>query len=77
MSKESRSYYHGVPRILKSQKKPWKSEEAEKLTASYLIEEVTKKLNDDDAWNPFEEYVSKSRINMNVRQVLLPGQKSL
>lgn len=77
MSKESRSYYHGVPKILHSQKKLWESEVEEKLAAFHLKEEIIKNLNNDDVWKPFEEYVSKSRINMNVRQVLFPGQKSL
>lgn len=76
MSNKSRSYYHGIPKILHSEKKPWKIKDEERLTGSYL-EEVKDKLNDRDLWDPFEKYVNKSRINMNVRQVLFAGQKSL
>ncbi|PSN35234.1 Nucleic acid dioxygenase ALKBH1 [Blattella germanica] len=31
----------------------------------------------DKTWEPFESYLSSSRINMNVRQVLNPGSKGL
>lgn len=33
-----------------------------------------KNLNDRDFWTPFVNYVENSRININVRQVLLPDQ---
>lgn len=77
MSKESRLFYHGVPRILPSDKKPWELKEEENYLNGFISEEVVKKLCNETEWKPFEEYICKSRINMNVRQVLMPGQKSL
>nr|CAG8625960.1 14090_t:CDS:2 [Entrophospora candida] len=49
----SRANFHGVPRIL------------ENTLPSYLKQSN----NNDPDWNIYAEYMSTSRINVNVRQV--------
>lgn len=80
MSKEARLCYHGVPRIVESVNKTWHSEFIEKgrMIKNPLFEEdILKRINDELSWELFEFYVSKSRINLNIRQVLFSGQKKL
>ncbi|XP_046982247.1 nucleic acid dioxygenase ALKBH1 [Schistocerca americana] len=62
MSGRSRLCYHGVPRIVLDTIQPWHLELDR---------------DSEDLWIPFEKYVMSSRINVNVRQVLRQGQKSL
>ncbi|XP_049841742.1 nucleic acid dioxygenase ALKBH1 isoform X3 [Schistocerca gregaria] len=62
MSGRSRLCYHGVPRIVLDTIQPWHLELDR---------------DSEDSWIPFEKYVMSSRINVNVRQVLRQGQKSL
>lgn len=62
MSKGSRLRYHGVPKILPADFIPWKNETEEKKSAD---------------WDMINFYISESRVNMNIRQVLRPGQTSL
>lgn len=62
MSGKSRLCYHGVPRIALDSSQPW---------------QLGPGSDSEDSWIPFEKYVVSSRININVRQVLRPGQKSL
>lgn len=80
MSGESRLFYHGVPRILQAKVQLWNQVEqlsSEICENECFLKEVQEKVFDARLWEPFDCYVKKSRINMNVRQVLLPGQKSL
>jgi alkylated DNA repair protein alkB family protein 1 len=63
MSGSSRLKYHGVPKILMDPSEPWAS-----LT-NFSI-------NNED-WLKVKAYISDSRINLNVRQVLRPGQLNL
>lgn len=62
MSGESRLRYHGVPKILYDDKKPW---------------DTNDRLKNDRDWDYAKSYVSEARINLNVRQVLRPGQLTL
>lgn len=69
MSKDSRQCYHAVPKIIKTNCEPW-NDECE-LKSSDLS--VDKNIH----WEPFNNYLSYSRININVRQVLNRGQIKL
>ncbi|KAL0130758.1 hypothetical protein PUN28_002404 [Cardiocondyla obscurior] len=65
MSGSSRLRYHGVPRILSALKKPWDDNyENDRESLVY-------NLND---WYKARTYITEARINMNIRQVLKPGQ---
>ncbi|XP_056641159.1 nucleic acid dioxygenase ALKBH1 [Diorhabda sublineata] len=64
MSKESRLCYHAVPRIIKTNYEVWNDE--------YQMEN-----SDFKHWEPFNNYLNYSRININVRQVLNKGQLKL
>lgn len=69
MSGESRLKYHGVPKILPADVTPWDDEEANNSSECCTFEE--------DDWNKARTYILKARININVRQVLKPGQLAL
>ncbi|XP_014234533.1 nucleic acid dioxygenase ALKBH1 [Trichogramma pretiosum] len=62
MSTSSRLRYHGVPKILYDPEELWNSKD------SCVI---------DDDWIKAKSYIADARINVNVRQVLMPGQLSL
>lgn len=64
MSGASRMAYHAVPRVLA----PW-CHAANKLPACLGGADLVP----DDKWAPVADYLSTSRINMNVRQVLKSG----
>lgn len=82
MSGESRLCYHAVPRIIKTQAS---------ATLSLIIEDVdnadikTRTIDKDlfhdvgnpQFWEPFSRYMDDSRININIRQVLNPGDVKL
>lgn len=65
MSGESRLKYHGVPRILPAENSTWKDDNPRQDTL----------INKD--WEKAQLLIPDIRINMNVRQVLKPGQVSL
>lgn len=69
MSGKSRLMYHGVPKILSTSELPWDHE-----TESNDNNQCELDPND---WNNARDYISEARINMNVRQVLKPGQSLL
>uniref|UniRef100_A0A0V0G4T0 Putative alkylated dna repair protein alkb log 1 n=1 Tax=Triatoma dimidiata TaxID=72491 RepID=A0A0V0G4T0_TRIDM len=66
MSGQSRLAMHGVPKVMPPlQPYPW-------------TDSTDQTLLDNEEWNSsFEEYISSARININVRQVLHPGQRTL
>ncbi|XP_028044923.1 nucleic acid dioxygenase ALKBH1 [Monomorium pharaonis] len=64
MSGSSRLRYHGVPRILPTSKAPWDDCEDNCESPTYNL----------DDWRKAQTYITEARINMNVRQVLKPGQ---
>ncbi|XP_070160251.1 nucleic acid dioxygenase ALKBH1 [Polyergus mexicanus] len=65
MSGSSRLRYHGVPKILSASRIPWDdNSEDNRKTFTY---------NYDD-WRKARTYIVEARINMNIRQVLEPGQ---
>lgn len=92
MSGESRLSYHGVPKILYSPDEPWNNSENDEKQYE-MSSPKKPKLEVDDSneqhfdknldiseaeWSEFlKAYVSKSRINLNIRQVLFPGQTQL
>ncbi|XP_031785689.1 nucleic acid dioxygenase ALKBH1 [Nasonia vitripennis] len=63
MSGDSRLRYHGVPKILYDDSKPWNA------TDNSSIDRID--------WQKAQSYILEARINMNVRQVLKPGQLNL
>ncbi|KAF3430682.1 hypothetical protein E2986_06564 [Frieseomelitta varia] len=69
MSEKSRLRYHGIPKILPATNAPWDNKETS-VNNQYCV------WNQDD-WNKARTYISEARINMNIRQVLKPGQSSL
>lgn len=92
MSGRSRLSYHGVPRVLKSTAFPWnEAQHFEDLHTSPPVMKKSNqayfafKCENNDSeysalskWDDFvAEYVSISRINLNVRQVLFPGEAYL
>lgn len=49
-----------------------------KLTKSTLLkDDIVSNLLNDEFWKPFKMYIARSRINMNVRQVLTKGERTL
>ncbi|CAL1673198.1 unnamed protein product [Lasius platythorax] len=66
MSGSSRLRYHGVPKILSASKTPWDDNCEDSLRETFTY-------NYDD-WRKARTYIAEARINMNVRQVLKPGQ---
>ncbi|XP_053996113.1 nucleic acid dioxygenase ALKBH1 [Hylaeus anthracinus] len=70
MSGESRLRYHGVPKILTDTAEPWNDKELINNEKRYCKW-------DYNNWNKAKMYISEARINMNVRQVLKPGQTDL
>lgn len=79
MSRESRLCYHGVPKILPADDEPWnKKMLCEYPFADYgLNKDLISRCRDDSFWQPYQEYIKTSRININIRQVLKNGQQSL
>ncbi|XP_014215999.1 nucleic acid dioxygenase ALKBH1 [Copidosoma floridanum] len=63
MSGNSRLRYHGVPRILYGDSAPWESND--------------QSLGECNDWKRAKSYISEARINLNIRQVLKPGQSAL
>lgn len=66
MSGQSRLRYHGVPKILPATAAPWDEESVNERDCVWR-----------DDWSKARTYISEARINMNVRQVLKPGQLTL
>lgn len=64
MTGQSRLNYHGVPRILADQSLTWE-----------LDKDIC--LNSDHDWSKAKSFINETRININVRQVLKPGQCNL
>lgn len=65
MSRNSRLRYHGVPRILPASEAPWDDDcKDSRESPAYNL----------DDWRKARTYIAEARINMNVRQVLKPGQ---
>ncbi|XP_065185297.1 nucleic acid dioxygenase ALKBH1-like [Sycon ciliatum] len=58
MSGEARMAYHAVPRVFPTTVKP--------LEVDSIVS--------DDEWTPYGEYMHASRVNLNIRQVLRPGE---
>lgn len=84
MAKESRLCYHAVPRVFKDKVASWNlkfSEEdfmrSDKFFCDIFDKILLENVKDNHFWQPFEEYLETSRININVRQVLKEGQTSL
>lgn len=81
MSKESRLNYHGVPRIIFADSRPWDfNTDVDLLDNNAYISEMfdkqtLKKCRNEFEWKPFSSYCEDTRININVRQVLNKGQR--
>lgn len=69
MSGKSRLRYHGVPKVLPTIVGPWDEEDTNSNDHSH-----ERYPND---WRKARSYISEARINMNVRQVLIPGSLTL
>lgn len=69
MTGPSRLCYHGIPRIIKCDREPWDE--------NVVRDDTLGKIYEENLWASFRKYLKYSRININVRQVLKPGQKSL
>lgn len=76
MSNESRLCYHAVPRILPASTKPWTNCDNDSVTHN-TDGDLYMKCQDVIFWQPFNSYIDTARLNINVRQVLRPGQCSL
>ncbi|XP_011557422.3 nucleic acid dioxygenase ALKBH1 [Plutella xylostella] len=88
MSEQARLCYHAVPKILPASNIPWNHTEEVNLKHSldakfkYItnVNQIVTEMNrnlDSTQWNRFNNYISESRINMNVRQVLKGRQNTL
>lgn len=81
MFSQARLAYHGVPRIIPAPSYPWLITQCDNDRQADVPESNISfdqsELVDINAWEPFNSYLKSSRINMNVRQVLLPGQKEI
>ncbi|XP_050344564.1 nucleic acid dioxygenase ALKBH1 [Nymphalis io] len=87
MSKEARLCYHAVPKILQASNQPWNNYEeliqiadndvkTKYINDETFINEINRNA-DNKEWSQFSSYVEKSRINVNVRQVLMENQDRL
>lgn len=75
MSKESRLCYHGVPKILPAKSEYWNwKDDSENFEFNRDISDICKS---EELFKAFNDYITQSRININVRQVLHRGQKRL
>lgn len=75
MSEESRLAFHAVPRIVKTSDDDNPPDECNNSNLCNNCCKPTQyetHINHDD-WKPFEQYLAKTRINVNVRQVHSPG----
>jgi alkylated DNA repair protein alkB family protein 1 len=109
MSGVSRLCYHGIPRILSTDKTPWndldsrteyvqricgdcsamcdagkcgstercRKEANSAVLPSCFSSEIILSSVENCFWEPFGNYLRTSRINMNVRQVLQQGTRTL
>lgn len=68
MSADSRLCYHAVPRVFASNRQYWNSNEDATHCEDLASHDVNECLKSDE-WEPFENYLIDSRINVNVRQV--------
>lgn len=67
MSKESRLCYHAVPKILRfGGSEPWNQKN-----------ELQDDLDENNDWYDFDMFIKSCRLNINVRQVLKPGEINL
>lgn len=73
MSKESRLCYHAIPRITKAPSEPWNTHKNTLENEDNVFNTFTNEI----FWKPFNNYVTDSRININIRQVLKLGQNKL
>ncbi|XP_017030388.1 nucleic acid dioxygenase ALKBH1 [Drosophila kikkawai] len=76
MSGESRLCYHAVPRILKDHKTLNSAlpKDEDDSGGDSLDMDLFEQVGNLHFWQPFSDYIADSRININVRQVLKPGQ---
>ncbi|XP_016951649.1 nucleic acid dioxygenase ALKBH1 [Drosophila biarmipes] len=82
MSEESRLCYHAVPRIIKIQSllpsTLINENDDDANIGSHLLDmDLFQNVGQPNFWLPFSNYISDSRININVRQVLNPGDSKL
>lgn len=78
MSKESRLCYHAVPKITPASAQPWNVIEEEVSNLNNVNNSnIYDECKDELFWKPFNNYIQKSRINVNIRQVLQKGQNKL
>ncbi|KAH8286829.1 hypothetical protein KR018_000723 [Drosophila ironensis] len=75
MSGESRLCYHAVPRIIQGGSTPTSgSLSSEPMNGESIIDqELFNQVGDSNFWQSYANYMTESRININVRQVLKPG----
>lgn len=85
MSKQSRLCYHGIPRIIPNHFEVWNKVdweninnwEKESMNDGKIDVDTIIDCKNEYFWKPYDMYLQKSRINVNVRQVLKSEQKSL
>lgn len=78
MSKESRLSYHAVPKIINTTDLPYEMNKQDVLEfVKNKKEHFSYNVQNNEFWAPFNNYLSHSRININVRQVLHHNQKTL
>lgn len=80
MSKESRLYIHGIPRVMPNSVEKWNEpivEDPEVDVPPCFQQDIANDCDKKDFWLLYENYLKSSRININVRQVLKRGQKRL
>lgn len=87
MSQESRLCYHAVPRIMRTSRELWnepldhftinefKCKDLKSCTS--LDRNLYQNVANNEFWLPYKKYLHDCRINVNVRQVLKPGQRCL
>lgn len=76
MSGESRLAFHAVPRIMKTgngNEPPNELKYCNNQTNNSIASKNYEADMSQEEWQPFENYLAKTRINVNVRQVHSPG----
>lgn len=77
MSGESRLCYHAVPKVMRTEEREWDlnfNQQVDPKNPKTTQKYSEQNLLNDLYWAQFEDYVTDSRININIRQVLTEGQ---
>jgi alkylated DNA repair protein alkB homolog 1 len=78
MGGDSRLSYHAVPRVIGGSEPSWNLDvnKSEAQFENHLVNQTWDSCT-DSSWKIFDDYISETRLNINIRQVLKEGQDAL